>query len=89
MSRNDQLETVQRFKQDPPRGSRAHYVFEKACRLGWSQASEEKPEADEIHEHLLGASQPYIVLAEAPLPAHPGNSAFDDLSRRGMTWKPG
>jgi hypothetical protein len=29
--------------------------------LGWCQASEKKPDADEIDESFLGAGEPFIV----------------------------
>jgi hypothetical protein len=38
-------------------------VCEKASLLGWCQASEKKPDANEINEHLLGAGEPLIVFA--------------------------
>lgn len=36
-------------------------LFEETSLLGWRQASEKKPDAHEINEHLLSPCEPLIV----------------------------
>jgi hypothetical protein len=57
-------------------------VFEKAFLLGWSQTSEQEPDADEINKGLRGAGEPFIVFAEAPLPSQSGKGALDHPASR-------
>jgi hypothetical protein len=52
-------------------------VFEKASLLGWCQASEKKPDPNEINEDLLGTDEPFIVFTQAPLPSDPGKRPLD------------
>jgi hypothetical protein len=46
--------------------------------LGWSQASEKKPDANEIQECLFGAGEPFIIFAETSLPSNPRKRPLDD-----------
>src|SRR5215469_614582 len=48
--------------------SRSHRGVYPPFFLGWCQASEQQPNADQVHEHFLGAGEPLVLCTQAALP---------------------